>query len=263
MDPQVLIRRVVRSQRLAEEKFSSYTFDQLETETLYGKEGNVEEVRTRLFYALSGENGEEGSRELIQVNGRSATAGEKKKAAESDASGRKKRLERRAAMKASRSPSVSGTDDDPMVGTRRLSELLAKYQYQLEADETIDGRLTHVLEFSPRKGLKPSSLGDRALSALAGRVLIDATDEQIRLVDAHLVEPVKVVGGLAAKVNEATIHYEASPVKDRWFPHDIRMRLKGKKALFFRLDTGYRFELTNYKSFKVDTESAVVPKAGP
>jgi hypothetical protein len=37
----------------------------------------------------------------------------------------------------------------------------------------------------------------------------------------------------------------------------ISLRISGKKALFFRLDTGYRFELSNFRTFEVETESTV------
>ena len=259
LQPEALIRRVVKNQQLAEKSLTSYTFDQRETETKYDKYGAVESVKTRLFYALSGENGEPGSRELVELDGRPATVDEKRKAVEEDEKGRRKRLERRAATKVSRNPSIEGTDDDPIVGTRKLSDLIARFQYRLGSDEVLEGRSTHVLDFEPRKGPKPTSLADRALNSLAGRALIDAVDGQVRRVDAHLTEPVKVMGGLAAKVTEAKISYEAAPVRDRWFPYDIQLRLKGKKALFFRLDVGYQFQLSNFKSFNVDTESIVGP----
>jgi hypothetical protein len=261
VQPEALIRRVVRNQRLAEKSMTSYTFDQRETETKYRRDGAIESVKTRLFYALSGENGEPGTRELIEVDSRPATVDEKRKAAEEDAKGRRKRLERRAAAKVSRNPGVQGTDDDPIVGTRRLSELLARYKYRPITDGVLDGRSTYVLDFEPTKGPKAKNLGDRALDSLAGRVLIDSVDGQVRHVDAHLTEPVKVLGGLAAKVNEAKISYEAAPVSGLWFPHEIQLRLKGKQALFFRLDVGYRYQLSNFKSFKVDTESTIESEA--
>ncbi|MEO7919352.1 MAG: hypothetical protein ABIT01_07810 [Thermoanaerobaculia bacterium] len=262
VQPEALIRQVVKNQRLAEQTLTAYTFDQRETETKYGKDGRAESMKTRLFYAFSGENGEPGTRELVEVDGRPATDAEKRKVAEEDAKGRRQRLERRAAAKVSKNPSIQGTDDDPIVGSRKLSDLLARYSYRMSTDQLLDGRTTHVLDFEPRKGPKPTTLMDKALNSLAGRALIDAVDGQVRRVDAHLTEPVKVVGGLAAKVHEARISYEATPVRDRWFPRDIQLRLKGKKALLFRLDVGYRFQLSNFKSFEVDTESKAGPEAG-
>lgn len=258
IDPEELIRKVVKAQRLAEERLASYTYDVREVETSYDGKGRPKSRAERLFYVYSSEGGE-ASRELIQVDGRPATPSEKDAAAEKDAKGRKKRLEKRAAEKVSRPPSVKGEDDDPLVGTRRLSDLLRRFDYRLGPEEVENGRLFYVLDFVPRPGQRADTLGDRALGSLAGRVRIDATDFQIERVDARLVAPVKVGGGIAANVKDALVTYRAYPVRaEQWFPCRIDLRLVGKAALFFRLDTGYRFELENFASFRVETESAVV-----
>jgi len=77
-------------------------------------------------------------------------------------------------------------------------------------------------------------------------------------VEARLTRPVKVAGGIAANVREATVTYEGLPVGARnWFPCAIDLRLKGKTGVFFRLDAGYRFEFANLRSFLVETESSV------
>ena len=110
----------------------------------------------------------------------------------------------------------------------------------------------------------PKGLGDRALSALAGRVRIDAATFQIRSVEAHLTRPVKVAGGLAANVKDATVTYVGEPVAGGYFfPCDVDLHLSGKTALFFRLDFSFRAELRNLRRFRVETDSEVRPDAGP
>src|SRR5258708_5015330 len=146
VDADTLIRKVVKSQKLAEEGMASYTYDQTEVETKYAKNGRPKETESRLFYVLAG--GDEGkglSRELVAVNGRPASDDEKRKAAEEDEKAKKKRLEKRAAEKARTQPKVSGDDDDPLIGTRHLSDLLAHYDYRVTREEVEDGRLCYVL----------------------------------------------------------------------------------------------------------------------
>src|SRR5512143_2535588 len=237
VDADALIRRVVRSQRVAERSLASYTYDQLEVETKYARRGAPKETETRLFYVFAGDPAEEGSRELVAVNGRLATEEEKRKAAEEDAKSRKKRLERRAAERARKAPSVGGDDDDPLIGTRRLSDLLARFDYWVEREIVLEGRPCYVLRFSPRRGLRSSGLAEQALSSLAGEIVIDGSDYQIRRVDAVLVSPVKVAGGIAARVDDAVVRYQAEPLgpAHRWFPCVVDLRLHGKKALFLSL----------------------------
>jgi len=96
------------------------------------------------------------------------------------------------------------------------------------------------------------------LNALAGRVLIDAVDLQVRSVVAHLTRPVKVAGGIAASVKAGEIVYTGQPLwGNMWFPCVVEVRLIGRTALFFRLDTSYRFEFANLRRFRVDAESDV------
>ena len=190
VEPEALIRMVVKRQRRAEAAFEGTTYDLREVRTTYGKDGRARDVETRLFYVLAGERGSEGSRELVEVNGRPATDDERRKAAEEDEKGRKKRYERRAADRAARPPAVSGDDDDPLVGTRRLSDLLGLFTVRVTGEEVVDGRLGYVLEFAPRKDQASNGLGERALGSLEGRALIDASDFQIRSIEARLARPV-------------------------------------------------------------------------
>jgi hypothetical protein len=69
-----------------------------------------------------------------------------------------------------------------------------------------------------------------------------------------------VAGGIAANVKRAEVSYEAAVVAPGfWFPARIALRLAGKKALFFPLDVGYTFTLSNFRSFAVETESSTAP----
>ena len=263
VDPVELIRRVVKSQRRVESAFEGATYDQREVEITWGAKGRPEKVETRLFYVLAGENGAEGSRELVEVDSRPATEDEKRKAAERDEKGRKRRLEQKAEAAAKAPPRVAGDEDDPLVGSRRLSELIGRYTIRLVGEEVIEGRPAYVLEFSPSPTAPaPKGLGDRALNALEGRAVIDASTFQVRSVEAHLTRPLKVAGGLAANVKDADVSYTGqSAGGGLWFPCAVDLRVTGKTALFFRLDTSFRATFTNLRRFNVETETDVRPEA--
>ena len=68
----------------------------------------------------------------------------------------------------------------------------------------------------------------------------------------------KVGGGLAANVKEASISYQGARLPSGvWFPCVVDLRIKGKTAVFFRLDTSFRFEFSGFASFSVETDSEV------
>lgn len=266
VDPVELVRRVVANQRRVEKAFEGATYDQSEVRITWDGKGRPSKIERRLFYVLAGESGAESTRELVEVDGRPATEKEKQEAAEEDAKGRRKRAEQRAAARAAAPPPrVSGDEDDPLVGSRRLSELIGRYTMRVVGEEVVEGRPAYVLDFSPRPNLPaPKSLGDRALNALEGRAVIDASTFQIRSVDARLTRPVKVVGGIAANVKDATISYVGEPVAGGFFfPCNVDLHLAGKTALVFRLDLSFRAEMRNLRRFRVETESEVRPEAGP
>jgi hypothetical protein len=263
IDPLDLIRRVVKSQRRVEAVFEGSTFDQREIRITWDARGRPTKVERRLFYVLAGENGSEGSRELVEVDGRPATDDEKKKAAEEDEKGRKRRVEQKAAAQARAAPRVSGDEDDPLVGSRRLSELIGRYTIRVVGEEVIEGRPAYVLDFSPSPNAPaPKSAADRALNALEGRAVIDASSFQVRAVDARLVRSFKVAGGLAANVKDASISYVGQPASDGlWFPCVVDLHVAGKTAVFFRLDTTFRAEFANLRRFNVRTDADVRPEA--
>lgn len=256
IEPEQLIRRVASAQKAVDDGLSNYTFDQKIVETKYDAKGRTKETTSKLFYVYSGEKAREVSRELIEVDGRPATEKEKREALEEDAKRDKKRIEDQAAERAKNPPKVSGDDDEPLVGGRRLSDVMDRFQYRYVGEEVREGRVVYVMDFAPRPGAPAKSAAEKAFNQLAGRAVVDASDFQIRAIDAYLTKPVKVAGGLAANVKEAFISYEARPARDAlWFPCTIDLRVKGKAALLFRLDAQYRFELTNFRTFGVETET--------
>jgi len=259
-----LIRRVARAQGRVDRTLTDYTFDQVEVRTTHGKDGRPKATRRRLFRFFSGDEPGEAARELVEVDGRPATEEEKREQAEDDAKQRKRQVERQAADRVARPPAVTGEDDDPLVGPRRLSDLVARFDYVLAGTVEEEGRLFYALEFSPKPGLASASLGERALNALAGRVLVDASDFQVVAVEARLVAPVKVAGGLAANVKSATVSYRGTRLPQGvWFPCVVDLRLEGKQALFLRLDTSFRFEFSGFAAYSVDAESDVGAPGGP
>lgn len=261
VDPVELIRRVVKNQRRVEAAFEGATYDEREVRIAWDAKGRPGTVERRLFYVLAGEAGADGSRELVEVDGRPATDEEKTKAAEEDEKGRRRRIEQKAEARAKSPPRVAGDEDDPLVGSHRLSELIGRYTIRLVGEEVIEGRPAYILDFAPSPTAPaPKGLGDRVLDALEGRAVIDASTFQVRSVEARLTRSVKVAGGLAANVKGADVSYTGQPIAGGlWFPCAVDLRVTGRKALFFHLDTSFRAEFANLKRFTVETESDVRP----
>ncbi|MCL4808646.1 MAG: hypothetical protein KJ062_12795 [Thermoanaerobaculia bacterium] len=252
-----LIRAVARAQRRADLAVTASTFDQVEVRTDYGSDGKPKKIRRRRFEYFSGDEPGRPTRELVEVDGRPATEAEKRADAEEEATARRRRDEPAAAARAA-TRAGGGTDEDPLIGARRLSDLIDRFSYGPVEEVFVAGRPSYALEFSPRPGLHAATLGDRALNALAGRVVVDASDLQVVSVEARLVTPVKVGMGVAVNVKSAGISYRARQVAaGAWLPCVVELRVTGRTAVVFRLDSAFRFEFSGYARFSVDVESNV------
>ncbi len=91
-------------------------------------------------------------------------------------------------------------DDDKKEG-HSLAELLARFQFQPEKRELLNGRRTLVFGFQPQSPAASSTIMDRVLNKLAGTVWIDEDDFEFARVEVHLTERVTLWGGLLAALD--------------------------------------------------------------
>ncbi|MHB1047591.1 MAG: hypothetical protein ACYC4P_16440 [Thermoanaerobaculia bacterium] len=258
-----LIRAVARAQRRADLAVAAATFEQVEVKTDFGRDGRPRTIHRRRFRYTAGD-GNAVRRELLEVDGRPPTEAELAEVAEEDAKEHRRRVDQRAARRAARPPEVGGSEDDPLLGPVRLSDLIARFSYGPVEEVRVDGRPAYALDFAPRPGRAATRALDRALGSLAGRVLVDATDLQVVSVDARLVTPFRVGGGLAASIRSASIAYRAQRFADgAWLPCLVGIRLQGRTGVLFRLDRAFRFEFSDYARFLVNVESEVGRPGGP
>lgn len=258
-----LIRAVARAQQRADLAVAASTFEQVEVRTDFGRDGRPKTIHRRRFRYVAGD-GSAARRELLEVDGRPPTAEELREVAEEDAKEHRRRVDQRAAHRASRPPEVGGSEEDPLLGPIRLSDLISRFFYGPVEEVRVDGRPAYALDFAPRPGRAATRALDRALGALAGRVLVDATDLQVVSVDARLVTPLRVGGGLAASIRSASIAYRAQRLADgAWLPCLVGIRLQGRTGVLFRLDRAFRFEFSDYARFLVDVEAEIGRPGGP
>ena len=258
-----LIRAVARAQRRADLAVAAATFEQVEVKTDFGRDGRPRTIQRRRFRYTAGD-GNAVRRGLLEVDGRPPTEAELAEVAEEDAKEHRRRVDQRAERRASRPPEVGGSEDDPLLGPVRLSDLISRFSYGPVEEVRVDGRPTYALDFAPRPGRAATRALVRALGSLAGRVLVDATVLQVVSVDARLVTPFRVGGGLAASIRSASIAYRAQRFADgAWLPCLVGIRLQGRTGVLFRLDRAFRFEFSDYARFIVDVESEVGRPGGP
>ncbi|MBP7674754.1 MAG: hypothetical protein KBB14_00430, partial [Thermoanaerobaculia bacterium] len=156
-----LIRAVARAQRRADLAVAAATFEQVEVKTDFGRDGRPRTIQRRRFRYTAGD-GNAVRRGLLEVDGRPPTEAELAEVAEEDAKEHRRRVDQRAERRASRPPEVGGSEDDPLLGPVRLSDLISRFSYGPVEEVRVDGRPPYALDLAPRPGRAPTPAPHRA-----------------------------------------------------------------------------------------------------
>ena len=136
--------------------------------------------------------------------------------------------------------------------------LFNKYRFTLEGEETLNGRISFVLDFEPRsKGLPIRRRIDRLLNELKGRLWVDEQDYDLAKMDAHLLMQVNAWGGFLATIRTFNLHYEQTRMADAtWLPQTAQGTIEGRIVLKW-LNVRFDQKSSNYQ--KLTKGNAISP----
>jgi hypothetical protein len=237
-DGNAFVQGLAAKQRAREELLNQYTYDSFNVKEDLDGDDAVKERHTRVyevFHVLG-----RPVRRLVSEDGRRL---EGKERAEAD-----KRVEEQ--LEKIRKSAPTGEED-----AVKLSEVLDRYDFRSVARDTVDGRPTLVLEFTPRPGKRDID-GDGQLRKLAGRIWVDETDHQLARAEIHNLGSLKLGWGLLASVGELRLRIDFQKVNgEAWLPMQEETLVSGRALLFLK---GFRIRITrsfgNYRRFAVEVE---------
>ena len=171
---------------------------------------------------------------LLKLDDRAPTADEKRRELEHEAEQKKTFTERKDKPR-SRGPDF--VDE----------KLIRRFVYESDGTELLNGRMAYVLKFSPVADPVAKDNADRALNLLTGRIWIDVEEFELVKVEAHLKEPLTVLGGLVAKVERLDFAVERRRLPDGlWFNTSLVTRAEGRK-LFSAFHMRSRIEQDDFR----------------
>ena len=130
-------------------------------------------------------------------------------------------------------------------------KLVRRFAYEAEGLERIAGRPAYVLRFSAIAKPPSGDTSDRALNQLVGRIWVDTTEYELVKVDAHLKEPMTVLGGLVASIQQLDFMVERRRQADGfWFNTTLATRTEGRK-LFSGFHIRSRLEQDGFRALPV------------
>lgn len=181
--------------------------------------GHVKDRKEKL-YQVSVESGLSYLK-LLQLNGQSLSASESKKQEEHEAAERQKMTDGKFVSK--------GGDlrEDFLT-----AELVAKYNFSLADQKTINGRTAYELVFIPKPGLTIKKFTDRFANQIAGTVWIDAEDFEISRAEIHLQGEVTLWGGMIGALKHCRYTIERTRMPDGiWFSSLSHGIFEGRKLM--------------------------------
>lgn len=109
-------------------------------------------------------------------------------------------------------------------------ELMSRFQVSLGGKDEVGGRQSYVLSFEPKSAKLPERrLSDRLVNRLRGRIWVDEASYEITKLDAELLEPVKMWGGILGTVRSFKLTFTQTQVEDDiWLPDNFEIRIQGR-----------------------------------
>lgn len=156
----------------------------------YDSDGSREETRLEKFL-IETEEGEY-TADLVQVNGKTATEADKKET--------ERRMTRLAPAREEEPDSEEEVWDSEKMLQRFEIDLIGKRNWQ--------GRDVFQLDFKPRSDYSGSSLRDKFLSKIQGRVYVDCEEFEIAKLQIRLTGEIDVWKGLLGKARKLKVDLE-------------------------------------------------------
>ena len=109
-------------------------------------------------------------------------------------------------------------------------EAVRAFHFHYRGEEVLNGRPVAVVDLLPHEKYRPAEKDFWILDKIKGRIWIDRQDLQLSQVEMEFIKPVKVAGGLVAKLYKgSTLWIRQEKVRDEvWFPRRFEATMNGR-----------------------------------
>lgn len=261
-DTRAFLEEVRRNLASDETLLENYTFTEEYVERRLDSGGGVKKVEQKRYEVYPSVEPGKVYRRLVAEDGRKLTEEE----LEAQDKKHEARSERKLARHAGEDEEArkARLEGDTEKEREVVDEVFRMDDIRIAGRETIDGRPTIVVTFSPKPGYKPVTKGAKVIQKLDGRAWIDEQDKQLVRLEGRLLENVGVGPAKLARLQKgATAYFQRRKVNGEiWLPAEARFSGAAKVFLFFggRLELQSRY--SDYKKFSVGTEESVTEAPG-
>jgi hypothetical protein len=131
-----------------------------------------------------------------------------------------------------------------------MEDVVATLTFKMDRRESVNGRDTIVVTFTPRPDAEPQTREGRIAKSFTGSVWVDEAAHEVIRIDANAVDTISFGFGLIARLNEGstvTLHREPIDGAAIWLPTSIRFAGEGRALLLRKLNVDQRIEWSEYR----------------
>jgi hypothetical protein len=234
-----------------------YTFTEVFQESKLDSKGAVKKTTTEVYEVYPSIEPRKIYRRLVSRDGARLSEAELAEQDRKHEEKTEKREQRIAAHDAAASESYA--DENRRKERAIVDEIFRMDDIGVVGRETVDGRPTILVSFTPRPGYKPVTEGGKVIQKLAGRAWIDEADIQLVRLEAKLVDSMGVGPAKLARLQKgATAFFQRKKVNGEvWLPAEARFSGAAKALLLFGTRIDVHSTYGDYKKFSVSTEEDV------
>ncbi len=130
-----------------------------------------------------------------------------------------------------------------------IEDVVAALDFAIDRRETLDGRPTIVVRFSPRPSAKPKTREGRMAHAFEGQVWVNEAAREVEKVEARAVKSLSFGLGLVARLGEGTtISLTREQVGEFWMPTSMRLTGTGRAMVFRKLNLDFAVDWFDYRA---------------
>jgi hypothetical protein len=253
-----LIKEVGQNEDKTEQIRENYTYTENVTKRSLDSKGQLRETETetRELTFYKGYR----IRRLIAKNGKPLTAdqeADENKRVEKQIREIEKKEAERERKKAQASAGENPEEEDFDRNRRpSITDILRASKLVNPRRERYRNRDVIVFDYEPMPGYKPQKDIEKIYGKMAGALWVDVADKQVARVEARLVEPYKIGGGLLASLKEGgSFVIEQDRVNNEiWLPTRADLNLSIKVLLVKGIDFNVAIAYGDYKRFNVEAE---------
>ncbi|HYE72951.1 MAG TPA: hypothetical protein VEF04_06455 [Blastocatellia bacterium] len=262
-DIQALIKQVGENAEEIDRLLDNYSYTQFVTFRRFDKNGvlkesdsEVEEVSFYSGYKI---------RRQISKNGNPLSAEDQAKE-DKRVEKRIKEIEKELAEREKKRESKRPGEDDRRTS---IADMLRSSRLINARRERFRNRDMIVFDFEPNPEYKPKKDIEKFGGKMTGTMWIDPIGKQVARVEARLIEPYKIGGGLLASLAAgSSFVIEQDRINNEiWLPTSVDINISVRALMLIGITANQSIRFSNYKRFNVETEKeklkSPIPEAKP